>query len=124
MSDLENVQKGDTVIYWPDSEFEPPEFVLVDGATKTMIVAKGQRWQRKTGRIVGRNARVWWPSFLSIEAVTEKTRNNAEQLIVYHAERQRRRDAERTIRYARLELVPVEVLESVATLLREAGGEV
>jgi len=123
MSDLENVQAGDTVIYWPDSEFEPPEFVPVDRVTKTMIVANGERWLRKTGRIVGRNARVWWPSFLSIEAVTEKTRNNAEQLIVYHVERERRRDAERTIRYARLELVPVETLESVATLLREAGAE-
>ena len=123
MSDLENVQKGDTVIYWPASEFEPPEFVPVEHATKTVIVAKGQRWQRKTGRSVAHNARVWWPDFLRIEDVTEESRHKAEIAIAAYVERQRRRDAERTIRYARLELVPVDVLESVAILLREAGGE-
>jgi len=123
MGGLENVQKGDTVIYWPYSQFEPPEFVPVEHATKTMIVAKGQRWQRKTGWSVAHTARVWWPTFLRIEAVTEESRHKAGTAIEAYVERQRRRDAERTIRYARLELVPVETLESVATLLREAGVE-
>jgi len=122
MSDLENVQKGDTVIYW-SSHFDPPEFLLVEYATKTVIVAKGQRWQRKTGRTVPHNAGVQWPDFVRIEAVTEESRHQAEIVIAAYVERQRRRDAERTIRYARLELVPVETLESVATLLREAGAE-
>ena len=123
VSDLENVQKGDTVVYWPASQFEPPEFVPVEHATKTMIVAKGQHWQRKTGWSVAHTARVWWPTFLRIEAVTEDSRRKAEIAIAAYVERQRRRDAERTIRYARLELVAVETLESVATLLREAGAE-
>ena len=122
MSDLENVQAGDTVIYW-SSHFDPPEFVPVEHATKTLIVARGQRWQRKTGRSVVHKARVRWPDFVRIEAVTEETRHKAERVIAAYVESERRRDAERTIRYARLELVPVEVLESMATLLREAGAE-
>ena len=123
MGGLENVQKGDTVIYWPYSQFEPPEFVPVEHATKTMIVAKGRPWQRKTGRVAGKTVHVWWPDFVRIEAVTEESRRKAEIAIAAYVERQRRRDAERTIRYARLELVPLETLESVATLLREAGVE-
>ena len=123
MSDLENVQVGDTVIYWPGSQFEPPEFVSVEHTTKTMIVVKGQRWQRKTGRAVGENACAWRRWRPRIEVVTEESCRGAETVIAAYVESERRRDAERTIRYARLELVPVEVLESVATLLREAGAE-
>ena len=123
VSGLENVQKGDMVIYWPRSPFDPPEFVPVEHATKTMIVVKEERWQRKTGRNVAHNVRVWWPDFPQIEAVKEESRHKAETAIAADVERQRRRDAERTIRYARLELVAVEVLESVATLLRDAGAE-
>jgi len=131
MSDLENVQKGDTVIYWYRHS-EPPglapvehaEFVPVEHVTKTLIVAKGIRWQRQSGRSVAYDTDSWnLSNFLRIEAVTEDSRHKAETAIAADVERQRRRDAERTIRYARLELVPVETLESVAALLREAGAE-
>ena len=122
MGELENVQKGDMVILWPQGRYRPPEFLLVEHTTKTQIAVKGVRYLRSRGTRVGDKHDPWHRGPY-LQGVTEQTRRAAEAAIAEAAIEARRRDAERTIRYARLELVPVDVLESVATLLRKAGAE-
>jgi hypothetical protein len=81
MNGLENVQVGDTVIYWPADQNALPGYVLVEHATKTQITAAGKRWTRRDGREVGSaSSNIWYPR-AHIVMLTDATKSAAEKAI-------------------------------------------
>ena len=122
MSGLENVVAGDVVILWPSGRHVPPKFLLVERTTKTQIVVDGLRYLRHRGTRVGETSNPWMRGAY-IQEVTEDTRCRAETAIEKAAIEARRLAAEGVLLYARLSLVPLETLETVAALLEQYREE-
>ncbi|MCK9356979.1 MAG: hypothetical protein M0R22_07555 [Dehalococcoidia bacterium] len=126
MNDLENVEAGDEVVYWPGDEWLPPEIVVVDRTTKTQIMAAAKHWRRKTGREVGEEPAVWSRNRERIEPVNDETRRQVAALIAQRAEDDHRRNLRDaivgTIR-REWECLPLETLEQVAEMLKAAQLE-
>jgi delta 1-pyrroline-5-carboxylate dehydrogenase len=121
MNGLENVQVGDTVIYWPADQNAVPQYVSVERVTKTQITAGAQRWLRGDGYAVGARLNIWHHAY--IMALTDATKAQAQKAIKERTLAARRHHSVWIIRETQWDRVPLETLEQIAEMLKAAQLE-
>ena len=116
---LAEVTVDDLVVYWPDSVHDSPEILPVERATKTQLVARGERWLRSTGKAVGSaSSSPWVRCREHICVLTEEIRAEVEETIRQHEEKARRYALRRVID-AKVAHLDSQLLERLVEVLTE-----